>query len=413
MMSWIIIFTGFILFIGSVYLLIEIAYRFTSPEFVRLVKIPPIMPLIPYLPNLFKATWLPNFYFSYWIVAIAIVAIFHEGFHGIFARFHNIRIKSSGFGFLGPFLAFFVEQDEKQMKKARPFAQMTVAGAGVFANVILTFIFILILAFFFRAAYTPAGVYFSDYSYSIFNASEIKNAAIIGLPIVVDGMNFTKVEIDKNNYLVTQNFFEIDSENITDETPVKAYWDSPAINSGLKGAITKINDKPITSLEDISLAISDMKIKDKIEVTTIYINGSSNAELKYNLSLGKSYLNESRAIIGIVSPNLRSIGGFRGMIYRITVVFRNPVVYYESKSMPGLTEFTYTLLLWLVLINFGVALANMWPVAIFDGGFFIHSFAFWITKSKKAADIVLRICTWFFLAILAVMMFFWAMYSFF
>jgi hypothetical protein len=61
-------------------------------------------------------------YFTYWIVAIALVAIFHEGFHGIFARFYNIKIKSTGFGFLGPFLAFFVEQDDKQMQKAKPFA---------------------------------------------------------------------------------------------------------------------------------------------------------------------------------------------------------------------------------------------------------------------------------------------------
>ena len=411
-MSWVVIFTGFILLIFSIYFLIDIAYKFTRPEFVQLVKIPPIMPLIPYLPDLFKATWLPPFYFTYWIIAIAIVAIFHEGFHGIFAKFHGIRIKSSGFGFLGPFLAFFVEQDEKQMKKAKPFAQMTVSAAGVFANVILTIIFLIILIGFFKCAYAPAGVYFSDYTYSVFNASEVKAAEIVGEQITIDGLNFTKVEIENKDYLVTDEFFEVDDNNITDETPVKVYWDSPAINTGLKGAITSINNEKIIILDAISKAISDLKPGDAINITTKYKNGSEIIENNYELVLGRSYLNESRQIIGISSPNLKEVTGFRGLVYKITLLFRDPAVYYEPKAVAEFTEFFYILLLWLVLINFGVALANMWPVAVFDGGFFVHSAVFAMTKSKKAADMTLKICTWIFLAILAVMMVFWAIFSF-
>ena len=118
-MSYVIVTCGYVIMALSVYLLLQILNIFTKPELVKIIKVPPIMPLIPYMGEIFKASWLPPFYFTYWIIAIALVAIFHEGFHGIFARFNKIRIKSTGFGFLGPFLAFFVEQDDKQMQKSK------------------------------------------------------------------------------------------------------------------------------------------------------------------------------------------------------------------------------------------------------------------------------------------------------
>jgi len=38
--------------------------------------------------------------FFYWIISIFIIAVVHEFSHGIVARAHNIKIKSSGFAFL-------------------------------------------------------------------------------------------------------------------------------------------------------------------------------------------------------------------------------------------------------------------------------------------------------------------------
>ena len=158
--SYLIIATGYVLMIVMLVLLYQMVKLFLDATIVQAIKIPPLMPLIPYLPGIFKITWLPPFYFTYWIVAIALIAIFHEGFHGIFARFNNVRIKSTGFGFLGPFLAFFVEQDDKQMTKKKIFPQLTILGAGVFANVLLGIIFFFLMIGFFNLAYSPAGVNF-------------------------------------------------------------------------------------------------------------------------------------------------------------------------------------------------------------------------------------------------------------
>ena len=132
--QYIVIFSGYTLMASMIYLLIKFSYFYlTSPVAAQALKVPVIIPLIPYLPELFKIDFLPPFFFTYWIIIIAIIAVPHEFAHGIFARLNKIKIHSTGFGFLGPFLAAFVEQDEKQMEKAKKFPQLSILAAGTFA----------------------------------------------------------------------------------------------------------------------------------------------------------------------------------------------------------------------------------------------------------------------------------------
>ena len=64
---------------------------------------------------------MPTLSFVHWIIAIFVLATVHEFSHGIFARMHKIKVKSSGFAFMGIILpiipAAFVEPDEEQMQK--------------------------------------------------------------------------------------------------------------------------------------------------------------------------------------------------------------------------------------------------------------------------------------------------------
>ena len=81
--------------IGMVYLFIRILWVYLfSPEIVRAIKVPPIMPLIPYLPRVFNLDFLPPFYFIYWIIIIAIIAIPHEFAHGIYSAYNKVKIKT-------------------------------------------------------------------------------------------------------------------------------------------------------------------------------------------------------------------------------------------------------------------------------------------------------------------------------
>jgi len=115
--SHISVWLGYVLMIAMLWLVGRIVWIYLfNADIVQAIKIPPITPLIPYLPQMFKLDFLPPFYFIYWIIIIAIIAISHEFFHGIFAAFNKIKIKKTGFGFfpffLPVFLAAFVESDE-------------------------------------------------------------------------------------------------------------------------------------------------------------------------------------------------------------------------------------------------------------------------------------------------------------
>ncbi len=89
--------------------------------------------------------------FFYWIIAILVIATVHESFHGIIARYYNIKLKSSGFAFLAilaPIIpAAFVEPDEKTLFKRPVKQQLAVFSAGATSNIILGAVFLLIILF--------------------------------------------------------------------------------------------------------------------------------------------------------------------------------------------------------------------------------------------------------------------------
>src|SRR3989344_211983 len=136
------IIVGFIGMILMFYLLLKMT--------IDLLVIPGATPgLVPVLPGIKVSPLLPVLSFIHWIIIIFIIALVHEFSHGIYARLNNIKIKSSGFAFLGPIPAAFVEPDEKQMSKKNRKAQLSILAAGPFSNVILAFIVLLIMLFIF------------------------------------------------------------------------------------------------------------------------------------------------------------------------------------------------------------------------------------------------------------------------
>ncbi|MFH1209382.1 MAG: site-2 protease family protein [archaeon] len=116
---------------------------------IKLIFVPKAPPTVaPVLPGV-SIPGLPILSFWHWIIAILIVAIIHEFSHGLFARLYNVKIKSSGFAFLGPILAAFVEPDEKVLNKRNKKQQLSIFAAGPFANIILAFLILLITQFIF------------------------------------------------------------------------------------------------------------------------------------------------------------------------------------------------------------------------------------------------------------------------
>jgi membrane-associated protease RseP (regulator of RpoE activity) len=405
-LSYVSVFCGYLLVIASFYVVFNIISAFTNAEFVKAIKVPPIMPLIPYLPELFKIDVLPPFYFTYWILAIATIALFHEGFHGIFARFYGVKIKSTGFGFLGPFLAFFVEQDDKQMTKKKIFPQLTILSSGVFANLILTFVFFFLLIGFASTCYEPAGYKFQDYSFNVLQISNLTDGNLTMLSQVkVNGNNFTKIRLNNENYLIDSEIY-MNRTNLAPKLLLVAYYDLPAINAKLEGVIVKANSEEIKSSSDMSLVLSTMRPGDKIKITTFNVLNQTEVMKEYNLTLGTDYDNSSKPALGVASLQLK-VSGLKGLIYKLIYMFKDASTYYAPKFNPAFALFIYNLIWWLALINLSVAVCNMLPMGIFDGGRFFYLSVLAVTKSKKIAEKSFTFMTWLILGLLAITMVLW------
>ncbi|MFC1697365.1 M50 family metallopeptidase [Nanoarchaeota archaeon] len=104
--------------------------------------------------------------FWHWILAIFILATIHEFSHGVVARAHKIKVKSSGIFFFGPLFGAFVEPDEKKLSKKKDFVQYSMLTAGPVSNIITSFIFlaigILIFAPIGSGMLEPSGIMIQD-----------------------------------------------------------------------------------------------------------------------------------------------------------------------------------------------------------------------------------------------------------
>ena len=400
---------GYFLMATMLYLFVKIIYLYVAyPAIVREIKIPPIMPLIPYLPGIFKLDFLPEFYFTYWIIILAVIAITHEFAHGIFAALNKVRIKTTGFGFfpyfLPVFLAAFVELDEEEMAKKKKIPQMAILSAGTFANTITAILFFFIIWLFFIGTFVPTGVVFNDYSYSVIAISSITsiNNNLLNNPTYEDvvalagNRSLNEIKVGERVYVGIKAM-----DNNLEK--IALYDDSPAINNNLTGAIMEINNVKIDSVEKLGEELK--KYSPGQEITMKINDGTGIKEQK--ITLGENPEDKTKPWIGI-GFQIQEKSGIIGNVYGMLSSFKNPNIYYESK-WGNFGLFIYNLLWWLVLISISVALVNMLPVGIFDGGRFFYLTIWGITKSEKKANYAYKFMTYFFLFLLFVLMLFWAL----
>jgi membrane-associated protease RseP (regulator of RpoE activity) len=427
-LSYVSVICGYILMATMIYLLYTLlrVYLF-QPQIVKAIKIPPLLPLIPYVPEIFKLNFLPPFYFTYWIIAIAVIAICHEFSHGIFARRYGVKIKSTGFGFLGPLLAAFVEPDEKQMQKKPKFQQITILSAGTFANVVLTIIFFLLLLGFFAIAYHPAGVMFDNYAtvnvninaITIIDGIQVNNQTSAGLLEIInknnlkdnvfvgdskDSANLTTISVNGKNFLIPMSTLKSGLEK--DPALIEMYSDAPAIRTRLKGVIVKIDNNTLHTRNDLVSILQNYKPGQNMTIITKTDSG----DVTNIITLGEDPFTPGRPMIGIAYAS--QTGSVISQIFAKLNLFRQPGTAYEALWNPEFTLFIYNLLWWLILINFSVALVNMWPVAIFDGGRAFMLTIWAITKSENFAKIAFKVVTYIILGSLILLMYGWVMAMF-
>jgi membrane-associated protease RseP (regulator of RpoE activity) len=383
---------GFVLMAGILYVIGKSVYIYAAfPQITQIIKAPPVAPLIPYFPQIFGVeSFFPPFYFTYFIIALAIVAIVHEFSHGIFMRLYKIRIKSTGFAFFGPFLGAFVEEEKKQFVKKSNIGQMSVLSAGVFANIVFALIFFLLLAGFFYVSFEPAGYIFNSYSYSVIPAAAISIGNQTG--------DFSEIFYQNKSYFLDERLRTQLDRNLS---MIAAYDDAPAFRAGLKGAITEINGAKITSSESLREFISMTSPGDEIIVKTI-----ESGEIKsYNIILGENPSNSSRGYLGVANLPLQREGIISAFLNLFS--FKNPSIYYAPSYDGDFVIFIYDLLWWVMIINFLVALFNMLPLGILDGGRFFYLAVLSVTKSEKFSAAAFRFVSMLIGFAFLLLIFFW------
>jgi len=226
------------------------------------------------------------------------------------------------------------------------------------------------------------------------------NATIGQEQIPVDGLNLTQISYENNSYYVWEGYLEVIDEY--EEGYIKIYQDLPAIKANLKGTIMEINGQKIASHEDISNELINKTPGDSINIVT----KDDDENLNYDLILGEDYNQEGRAVmgIGVLVPQTK---GLRGFMFNIMNSFRNPTLDYEPIRNADFTNFIYYFLWWMILVNFGVALFNILPVGITDGGRYWYLTVLAITKNEKFAMWSYKAVTIAILGIFTLLMVFW------
>jgi len=363
------------------------------PEITKVIKAPPIAPLIPYFPKLFgMQSFFPPFYFTYFIVALAIVAIVHEFSHGIFMRLFGVKIKSTGLVFLGPVLGAFVEEEKKGFEKKRKLEQMTILGAGVFANVIFALIFYGLYVLFFFSSFTASGYVFDSYALAIVPIGSIDGFGEYG--------NLTSV-LTVNGTFYLDDGLAVQINN-SDSEYLVAYSETPAVLAGMRGAIVMADDVAIKGRDDLREFLESCEPGDEV----VFVTEGEDGTYSYDVVLRAHPEDSSLAYLGVGN----SVGGNRGAVRNVFdkfMGFKEASTYYKPSWDGDFVYFVYHLLWWVMVINLLVALFNMLPLGILDGGRFFYLAVLSITRSKKVAKWAYRIAGYLILLVFLLMMFFW------
>lgn len=289
--------------------------------------------------------------FWYGIIALFIVVVIHEFSHGLLARTHKIKVKSTGVGMLTILPLAFVEPDEKELAKANFKAQNSMFAAGPFSNILTGLLFVLIVTFL-LTPWTFSMVKPIENGVKIYSVEE-------GTPAYESGVGVEgalKVPLD-----------------VLHKLPISLKESSLQGTANEGVFINSFNGVLITNVSDFFLEY------DKIEigVPVILANDEKSYEIIPMNHTGNPYLG-----VNIVSMQIK-----------------------EETSMINLKSslVVLELFIWLFTLSFGLGLANLLPIGITDGGRMIQSSLMRKFEKKKAMAIFARI-TFLFLTMIIILL---------
>ena len=127
---------------------------------------------------------------------------------------------------------------------------------------------------------------------------------------------------------------------------------------------------------------------------------------EYVVVLGEHPEDSSRAYLGVGHNVAEPRGFIQGFLAKF-MSFKESSTYYETTWDGDFVFFIYHLLWWVMIINLLVALFNMMPLGMLDGGRFFYLGVWGIFGSEKWAKRAYVAATYLILFMFVLMMFFW------
>jgi membrane-associated protease RseP (regulator of RpoE activity) len=200
---------GFLSMLAIIFILLQSVYTLLTVS----NAVSPISPVLPgvRIPGVASEFFVP---FVQGVIAIFIIAVVHEFAHGVVARAHDIKVKSSGPAVIGPLFAAFVELDDKQAAKKDDIVNYSIFAAGTFSNILLAILIMLTLSFIFAPINSN---FFQEEGIRLIDVTEGTPAAAAGLTPdmeikYIDGQEINSVvdavsvlQFTRPNELVTFN----------------------------------------------------------------------------------------------------------------------------------------------------------------------------------------------------------------
>jgi membrane-associated protease RseP (regulator of RpoE activity) len=276
-------------------------------------------------------------------ISLFIIMIVHEFSHGVVARAHNLKVKSSGLAFFGPILGAFVEPDEKQIVKQSYWVQNSVFSAGPISNIVLWLVCMMIMF-----GITPI---FASIYYGSLQAAGV-NATMPNTENMPFAFSLATV--------ITANSKE--SGIMVNTIKNESY---PAFSAGLpeRSVIVEVNDKTVANFSDFLSAMENVKPEDKVNLKTK--SGES-----YDLVAVKNPSNESLGFIGVTNFEQDRMPKDEGFF---------------SKYYLMLLLWLFELLWWTQFISLNIGLINLFPIFITDGARILKTNIDAIVGDKKRA----------------------------
>ena len=288
----------------------------------------------------------------YFIIAVIVTLVVHEGAHAVITATHKMRLKSTGVGLFAIIPFAFVEPDEEQIAKASTKKQLSVYAAGPFTNFITAAIVILIM-FFLILPGLASGVH-------------------------IDGLTVADLEpgspADLSELQVGDTIISIDGNSLSGDA-IKAGVLATTYTGALGLPAEKLAPLQTEPGQTIEVETLDGKI---IQITAEAHTPTPTVTNKVAMAIGLKSESEFEP---------RGVVGLKGLSYNISEKAGS------SAAMIIILGTLYAILAWVAVFNVGIGLFNTLPIGPLDGGRMVSTVIKRAMKGKNGSRVFALIST--------------------